>query len=116
MKAKLDGTPVKFEQPFLCLRTTTKNVGCVGDMYIDVGGKVKLYINNNNKPTSKLIELCKLLASRGHKVTHFGTYEGSAGPNYILKCGALFTRWGKFETGEGKEIKKFKTPEYLRHW
>jgi len=50
------------------------------------------------------------------KVTHFGTYRGSAGPTHIIRCGALFARWSKFERGEGKAIKNVVAPQHLEHW
>lgn len=114
MKAVFDGTPIPFKKPFLCL--TIKKRRNKDRMWIDVGGKIRLYISPSNEPTEKLLELCKLLMSRGYRVLTFGKYTGSFGPSHILRCGALFSRMSVFENGEGQEVKEVPAPTFQKYW
>lgn len=94
--------PSPFIQPFLYLKVK-KNNGIYEVWWVDVGGKVKKYINckrirhdettNYLGQTTKLME--EIMASfreLGHEIAHLGSYTGTAGPSHILRNGAFFKR------------------------
>ena len=93
--------PIPFKQPYLELKLKggeAENLAPnLSRLFIDVGGKIAKYITKDKQPTDLLIELCKSMAKAGAVVMTFGQYVGSAGPNAILRNGALFYRMGRFE-------------------
>lgn len=124
--------PIRFKQPFLCIAFTTATQPEIiheNVWYIDVDGRIDKYLTRKGdwfspegkNPKPLLIELCKMLASNGMKVVHFGTYNGSGGPTHILRCGALFHRMSsQFERGTAETSvvpTDFEPPTYSAyHW
>lgn len=97
MRAQLrPENPSPFRQPFLVLRVRRGEGEAAkrDDWHIDVDSQVHEYVRPwaPQEPTERLLVLCRLLASRGDVVEKYSTYVGSAGPRYILRCGALFRR------------------------
>jgi hypothetical protein len=110
--------PIPFVQPFLVLGFEDRQ--SVNDMRIDVNGEMDLYIDRYSEITSayenfpiskrmklpsisclsfinfttpKLLRIIKALDKDDNlKIQFVNWYEGSAGPNYILRNGALFKR------------------------
>ena len=93
--------PTPFKQPFLELRiggdVAKKILPHCPAFFIDVDGQIEKYISKENTPTKRLVNLCKSLAKAGIMVTGFQRYSGSAGPNVIMRNGALFQRMGTVE-------------------
>lgn len=74
---------VLFKRPFLCLRIYDNGWS---SWYLDVGGNIRKYFSPVlKKPTSLLLGLCKMLASRGCKVYSFGEYRGRGWPLYVVR-------------------------------
>lgn len=121
MRARLShDNPSPFRQPFLVLRVRRGKRGKQVDWWIDVDSQVHEYFPpwKPEEPTKRLLELCRLLASRGYIVEKYKSYIGSAGPSHILRNGALFKRMSdEFERHEdpdpdGEAVKGFTPPVY----
>ncbi len=103
-----DDNPVRFKQPFLSLILTGEGAkrfakSSYPACFIDVNGKVGLYITKDNKPTERLVNLCKAFARAGVRVRGFDHYTGSAGPSFLLRNGALFERNLEIENADLSE-------------
>ena len=89
--------PLPYKQPFLVLtlkgeKSKALNCSDHGVVHIDVDGQIEKYITEDNEPTELLVTLCKAFAKSGAVVDSFGCYQGSAGPNMLLRNGVLFVR------------------------
>jgi hypothetical protein len=89
--------PSPYKQPFLLVilkGALSKELNCSDNsvVHIDVDGQIEKYITADNEPTERLVELCKAFAKSGAVVKSFGTYNGSGGPNMLLRNGVLYVR------------------------
>lgn len=108
---KLDGPPV-LSQSFLCLKVKTRKEERAANMVIDLHeGEIKQYISSANTPTKKLLDLFKLLASRGVEVLFFGQHRRSLYCTHILRNGVLF-QLEKLKKGKSRK-KQSSRPAFL---
>lgn len=119
MSANADN-PVPYKQPFLVLTLKgdkSKELNSVDNssVNIDVDGQIEKYITEDNKPTDLLVELCKAFAKSGAVAVSFGRYQGSAGPNMLLRNGVLFVRHKAIEEPPGDVlVYEYRAPEFHR--
>lgn len=109
--------PLPFVQPLLELTLAGDKAEDLApgssSFYIDVGGEIDMYITKANRPTDLLVDLCKAIARSGAVVTSYTRYEGSAGPNVIMRNGTLFYRMKSIEELDAKIFAyEYREPKY----
>lgn len=109
--------PSPFTKPLLELGLAGGEAENLGSdhkrLYIDVDGKIDLYIAEDKSATEILIDLCKSFAKAGVIVTDFNTYIGSGAPNVIMRNGALFMRMKSVESpSEEVFAYEYRPPKY----
>ena len=80
------------KQPFICIHFTDIQVnGLSGEWYVDVGGKVGVYLRNGRR--TKLMEyIIAEFKKVGRVVDDVRTYSGTAAPTHLLRGNSFYRR------------------------